>query len=36
MTESGGLRGYDAGIKVKGRSRQVLVDTDERALILGP
>ena len=27
-TESGGPRGYDAGKKVKGRKRQVLVDTD--------
>jgi transposase len=32
--ESGGPRGYDAGKKVKGRKRQVLVDTDGRGLIL--
>ena len=30
-TESGGPRGYDAGKKVKGRKRQVLVDTDGQA-----
>ncbi|MGI3900187.1 MAG: IS5 family transposase [Janthinobacterium lividum] len=35
-TESGGLRGYDAGKKVKGRKRQALVDTDGRALVLDP
>ena len=35
-TESGGPRGYDAGKKVKGRKRQVMVDTDGRALILDP
>src|SRR5215211_3263483 len=35
-TESGGPRGYDAGKKVKGRKRQVLVDTDGRGLILEP
>ena len=35
-TESGGPRGYDAGQKVKGRKRQVMVDTDGRALILEP
>jgi len=35
-TESGGPRGYDAGKKVKGRKRQVMVDTDGRALILVP
>ena len=29
-TESGGPRGYDAGKKVKGRKRQVMVDTDGR------
>src|SRR5918993_34433 len=29
-------RGYDAGKKVKGRKRQVMVDTDGRALILEP
>ena len=34
--ESGGPRGYDAGKKVKGRKRQVMVDTDGRALILEP
>ncbi len=33
-TESGGPRGYDAGKKVKGRKRQVLVDMDGRALVL--
>lgn len=27
-TESGGLRGYDAGKKVKGRKRHILTDTD--------
>jgi putative transposase len=35
-TESGGSRGYDAGKKVKGRKRQVMVDTDGRGLILEP
>jgi len=35
-TESGGPRGYDAGKKVKGRKRQVMVDTDGRALVLEP
>jgi transposase len=35
-TESGVPRGYDAGKKVKGRKRQVMVDTDERGLILEP
>ena len=35
-TESGGPRGYDAGKKVKGRKRQVMVDTDGRGLILVP
>jgi hypothetical protein len=35
-TESGRPRGYDAGKKVKGRKRQVLVDTDGRGLILEP
>ena len=34
--ESGGPRGYDAGKKVKGRKRQVLVDMDGRALVLDP
>jgi Transposase DDE domain len=32
--ESGDPRGYDAGKKVKGRKRQVMVDTDGRGLIL--
>jgi transposase len=27
-TESGGLRGYDAGKKIKGRKRHILTDTD--------
>ena len=35
-TESGGPRGYDAGKKVKGRKRQVLVDTQGRGLVLVP
>ncbi len=35
-TESGGPSGYDAGKKVKGRKRQVIVDTDGRGLILEP
>ena len=35
-TESGGPSGYDAGKKVKGRKRQVMVDTDGRGLILEP
>jgi transposase len=35
-TESGGPRGSDAGKKVKGRKRQVMVDTDGRGLILEP
>jgi putative transposase len=35
-SESGGPRGYDAGKKVKGRKRQVMVDTDGRALVLEP
>src|ERR671910_3770404 len=35
-TEAGGPRGYDGGKKVKGRKRQVLVDTDGRGLILEP
>ena len=26
-TESGGVRGYDAGKKVKGRKRHIVVDT---------
>jgi putative transposase len=33
-TESGGVRGYDAGKKIKGRKRHALVDTDGRALKL--
>ena len=33
-TESGGVRGYDAGKKVKGRKRHAMVDTDGRALKL--
>ena len=35
-SESGGPRGYDAGKKVKGRKRQVMLDTDGRGLILEP
>lgn len=35
-TESGGPCGYDAGKKVKGRKRRVLVDTDGRALLVEP
>ena len=35
-TESGGPRGYDAGKRVKGRKRQVMVDTDGRGLVLEP
>jgi len=35
-TESGGPRGYDAGKKVNGRKRQVMVDTDGRGLVLEP
>jgi transposase len=33
-TEAGGPRGYDAGKKVKGRKRHVMVDTDGRPLVL--
>lgn len=33
-TEAGGERGYDAGKKVKGRKRHIMVDTDGRALSL--
>jgi len=33
-TESGGIRGYDAGKKTKGRKRHAMVDTDGRALKL--
>ena len=35
-SESGGPRGYDAGKKVKGRKREVMVDTEGRALVLEP
>ena len=33
-TESGGIRGYDGGKKIKGRKRHAMVDTDGRALQL--
>ena len=33
-TESGGVQGYDAGKKVKGRKRHAMVDTDGRAFRL--
>lgn len=33
-TESGGVRGYDAGKKIRGRKRHAMVDTDGRALKL--
>jgi putative transposase len=33
-TESGGLRGFDVGKKIKGRKRHAMVDTDGRALKL--
>jgi putative transposase len=33
-TESGGPRGFDAGKKIKGRKRHVMVDTDGRPLVL--
>ena len=33
-TESGGIRGLDAGKKIKGRKRHAMVDTDGRALKL--
>jgi transposase len=33
-TESGGVRGYDGGKKIKGRKRNAMVDTDGRALTL--
>jgi putative transposase len=33
-TEAGGPRGYDAGKKVKGRKRQLLVDTGGRGLAI--
>ena len=35
-TEAGGVVGYDAGKKIKGRKRHALVDTDGRALVLEP
>jgi transposase len=35
-TESGGPYGYDAGKKIKGRKRQVMVATDGRGLVLEP
>jgi putative transposase len=35
-TESSGPRGYDAGKKVKGRKRQVMIDADGRDLVLEP
>lgn len=35
-TEAGGPRGYDAGKKVRGRKRHVLVDTEGRALLIEP
>jgi transposase len=35
-TESDGPRGYDSGKKVKGRKRQVMVDTDGRGPVLEP
>jgi|SRR5271170_1118462 len=33
-TEAGGPRGFDAGKKIKGRKRHVMVDTDGRALVI--
>jgi hypothetical protein len=33
-TEAGGPRGFDAGKKVKGRKRHVLVDADGRPLVM--
>lgn len=33
-TESGGIRGYDGGKKIKGRKRHAMVDTDGRGLKL--
>ena len=33
-TEAGGPRGYDAGKKINGRKRQVMVDTDGRGAML--
>jgi transposase len=33
-TESGGVRGYDGGKRIKGRKRHAMVDTDGRALKL--
>src|ERR1044072_6896737 len=35
-TEAGGRRGYDAGKKIKGRKRHIIVDTDGRPLVLEP
>jgi len=35
-TEAGGPRGYDAGKKINGRKRHMLVDTDGRGLVLEP
>ena len=35
-TESGGPRGHDAGKKVTGRKRQVMVDDDGGGLVLEP
>lgn len=35
-TETGGIRGYDAGKKVKGRKRHALVDTDGRGSYTRP
>jgi putative transposase len=33
-TEAGGPRSFDAGKKIKGRKRHILVDTDGRALVI--
>jgi putative transposase len=33
-TEAGGPRGFDAGKKMNGRKRHVLVDTDGRAVVI--
>ena len=35
-TESGGSRGYDAGMKIEARKHQARVDKDGRALVLDP
>ena len=35
-SEAGGVVGYDAGKKIKGRKRHALVDTEGRALVLEP